>query len=221
MKNYRATAVEGEERKIVIPRRSFLAYAGSALFLGATSAYGFDESKEKKVITDLGREEMRRTELEFPGSIPLGKGSYQLELARMLFGEGRELWMYEIYNQLVGNTALTVRKRARNVDLIDILHKKTNLDGRDYYIYNCFNPNDPNYDLVVDPLKNRGDRKAWRAVHNIAGQLLKYGFPIETTHFWVDPVAKEPGWAKDADPVFVFEHPNDKRGRITRFYDLA
>ncbi|MBI2628531.1 cell wall hydrolase [Candidatus Pacearchaeota archaeon] len=182
--------------------------------------YGKQEKEDARKQAERIKTEVKYLEINEPGSIELRKGSDQLELARMMYGEGRDVDNKK-YTGLVGSTAL-VRQKRFDKNLNDILYAPNQ--------YTCFNENDPNYEFVKDPLhqvlKHPADREAWETMYQMAGVLLETG-PIEqVTHYWVEPVVKEPYWASDEsgksiDPKILFKHPNDPRGRITRFYDLV
>ncbi|MBS3092141.1 cell wall hydrolase [Candidatus Pacearchaeota archaeon] len=177
--------------------------------------YGKQEKEEARKQAERMAAELRYLELNEPGSIELRKGSDQLELARMMYGEGRDV-NNKKYGGLVGSTAL-VRQERSGRDLKEILYAQNQ--------YTCFTENDPNYEFVKDPLhqvsKHPADREAWETMYQMAGVLLKNGPTADVTHYWVYPIVKEPKWVKGIEPEIVFEHTNDPRGRITRFYDLA
>ncbi len=153
-------------------------------------------------------------EIENPGVIPLGEGSDVLELARMLYGEAREFSQDDKYLKLVGSSALTRKEKAR-ASLKQVLFDK---NKKGSYQYNCFNENDPNFRLVVNPLYDDTDysKRIWEKCYETASELILDGPVDQVTHYWVEPSVPKPYWAEGVAP----KHRHVGNNKITRFYDL-
>ncbi len=153
-------------------------------------------------------------EIENPGVIPLGDGSDTLELARMLYGEAREFSQDDKYLKLVGSSALT-RKEKTKASLKQVLFDK---NKKGSYQYNCFNENDPNFGLVVNPLYDDTDysKRIWEKCYETASKLILDGSVDQVTHYWVEPSVPKPYWAEGVVP----KHRHVGNNKITRFYDL-
>ena len=174
--------------------------------------FNYEQEQEKQA---------KNKERNSPGEIPLGQGSEQLELARVIYGEAREFWKSSPEIEAIGSTLLT-RKEHSNADLLDVLYDSyTFKSGKTFHQYSCLNLNDSNLKFVKNPLanakRNPQDKDAWHRIYDISGRLLMSGPKTEATHYWTSPTVNEPAWAEGKKPVKTVEF----RGKTTRFYNLG
>jgi len=98
-------------------------------------------------------------------------------LARTLYGEARGQIDNEDYVYGIART-ITNRADKTGKTLKDIILKSREKNGKTIYHYTCFDPKDPNYSKIKDPL-NAGDgentserEKNWRRVYDIAKKVI-------------------------------------------------
>ena len=110
----------------------------------------------------------------------------QIILARAIFGEARN------GNEEEGiAVGWVIRNRVENPRWGEYYHDAILQPGQ----FSSFNPNDPNYPLILNPLSGSPvDDEAWYECYEIAGRILNDEVPDptdEATHFF-SPISQEP-----------------------------
>lgn len=173
------------------------------------------ELQRQKIKQERQREYL---EQNCPNQIKPGQGSERFELARVIWGEGREFYPNLRNVNPFGNTVLT-RKDLSGTGIIPVVYDSTAYTGgRVVHQFSCFNSAD--FKGLRNPLEDFGkypeDYKAWLVIYGRAGDFLRAGLSERMTHFYTDTVPK-PNWAKGKTPVRIIT----ANGKTTRFYNLG